>query len=213
MAGTDWLGGVGRGKAGVARYGAEWRVEVRHGMAGTLTKGEIMSKKYVFKNTFVNVNIEADVVGNELDRIYEKHGALRPTDVVDEAKPDDAPLHPVFEWNDEVAGQNWRVHTARNLIRSVHVINENKEPSAVYVNIQTPEKQREYQPVEMVVNKPDMYAVAIYEAQQRINAAKKSLEQLQNAASGSEIDTNQMATIQIAMQALATASNAVQKLH
>ena len=188
---------------------------VRHGVVrqAFLTNGGFVSKKYVFKNSFVTANVEANVVGNELDRIHQKHGALRPNDVVDEAKPEDAPLHPVFEWDDEVAGQQWRVHTARNLIRSVHVVTDNKEPSAVYVNIQNNDKQREYQPIEMVVNKPDLYAMAIYEAQQRINAAQKSLENLQDAAQNSDIDTTQLAAIQIAMKALSTASEAIQKIH
>jgi hypothetical protein len=63
------------------------------------------------------------------------------------------------------------------------------------------------------VNKPDLYGMAIHEAQQRINSAQKALEQLQNCAQESDADPTKIAAIAIAMKALATASSAVQNLH
>jgi hypothetical protein len=94
-----------------------------------------MYKKYVWKVGSRASGIDAQTLGEELGRIHEQHGALRPVDVVNEARPEDAALHPAFEWNNQKAAEEWRVHTARNLIRSVHVVNETKEPSVVYVNV------------------------------------------------------------------------------
>lgn len=170
-------------------------------------------KQFTFRDGNRISGVDADVAGLELERIHEKHGALKPKAVVDESRPDDAPLHPVFEWNDEIAAEEWRVHTARNLIRSVHVIKENSEPAPVYVNVQNANKDREYQPIDVVVQKVDLYAAAIYEAQCRINAAKKSLDDLENAAVQTNTDDVRIAAIRIAMQALSTASDAVNKLH
>ena len=34
------------------------------------------------------------------------------------------PLHKAFEWDDSVAGEQWRLHTARTLIRSIEVIHD-----------------------------------------------------------------------------------------
>lgn len=169
--------------------------------------------KYTFRNGARITKIEAQVVGEELDRIHKEHGALKPTSVVDEARPEEAALHPCFEWNDSVAAEEWRLHTARNLIRSVQVITPDNEQEPVYVSVNTENKEREYQPVSVVVKTPNLYAEAVFEAQQRINAAKKALEDLERAASSNNIESREIAAIRIAMQALATASGAVQALH
>ena len=169
-------------------------------------------RQYVFRSGSRVSGIDATVAGNELERIHQRHGALRPVDVVDAARPDTAPLHPAFEWRDAVAAEEWRKVQAQNLIRSVQVVSENEEQAPVYVSVQT-EQEREYQPLEVVVNKPDLYGMAIHEAQQRINAAKKALHELEAAASDSEVEQRHLAAIQIAMQALATASGAVEALH
>ena len=57
----------------------------------------------------------------ELQRIYEDEGTLTAKVVVDSARPDDAPLHSRFEWNDTVAGERFREVQAMELIRSVTI--------------------------------------------------------------------------------------------
>lgn len=52
---------------------------------------------------------------------YEKHGELTPQIVVEEARPKTAPLHGHFEWNNDVAGEKYRLVQAAELIRSVRI--------------------------------------------------------------------------------------------
>lgn len=58
----------------------------------------------------------------ELSLLMEAHGALTPTLLVEAARPVDAPLHDRFEWDDEVAGERYRLDQARDLIRRVRVV-------------------------------------------------------------------------------------------
>lgn len=62
----------------------------------------------------------------ELQEIYDQHNKLTPALVVDVARDPSHPLHGRFEWDDETAGEKFRLHQARQLIRSVkiRVINE-----------------------------------------------------------------------------------------
>lgn len=168
--------------------------------------------KYAFRDGSRVSNISPQVVGNELGRIHEKHGALKPTNVVEEARPEEAPLHPAFEWNDSIAAEEWRLHTARNLIRSVQVITSDNQKEAVYVSVVTEQKEREYQPLAVVAKSPDLYAEAVYEAQQRIKAAKKSLDDLERAAENTGMQSVHRQAIKTASEAIATASNAVEVL-
>jgi len=56
-----------------------------------------------------------------LNGIYDKHGVLTPSLVVDTARPVGAPLHDRFEWDDAVAGEEYRKVQAGQLIRSVKI--------------------------------------------------------------------------------------------
>lgn len=55
----------------------------------------------------------------ELTRIYASRKALTPQLVVDAARPPGSPLHDRFEWDDSVAGEEYRRYQASKLIRSV----------------------------------------------------------------------------------------------
>lgn len=57
----------------------------------------------------------------ELTGIYQKYGELTPQAVVDEARPETAPLHNRFEWDDAAAGEAYRRVQASELIRSVRI--------------------------------------------------------------------------------------------
>ncbi len=46
-------------------------------------------------------------------------GRLRPSAVVEAARPSDSPLHDLFEWDDRVAASAFRLEQARGIIRTV----------------------------------------------------------------------------------------------
>lgn len=66
--------------------------------------------------------VDVQVAGSELERIRLEHHHLTPALVVDESRPEEAPLHPVFEWRDPVAAEQWREHQAASLMRRVRVV-------------------------------------------------------------------------------------------
>ncbi len=58
---------------------------------------------------------------DELRAIYERNGVLTAPIVVEESRPADAPLHHRFEWDNDVAGDAYRLVQAAQLIREVRV--------------------------------------------------------------------------------------------
>lgn len=81
--------------------------------------------------------VEAQDVGNELERINSKYGTLIPAKVVDESKPKAAVLHDQFEWNDKTAAVEYRIHQARQIISSVCIVpeTEGKKPVQAFINV------------------------------------------------------------------------------
>ena len=126
-------------------------------------------------------NLTPQVVGDTLADIENRHGVIDPHTVVDESRPEDAPLHPVFEWCDEIAAEKWRVEQARRVVRSVEIIA--KDPSSqtqiAYVNIQS---QDGYVSAATVRSQPDLYQEALQAYRSRIEAASAQLAKLEDLA-------------------------------
>jgi len=135
-----------------------------------------MTITYSFRTGTRVSGVDAQVAGQELARISRENGELTAPLVVQDARPDDAPLHPVFEWNDEVAAELHREHQARNLIRSVQIVREGEpQPEPVYVHISS---AGSYLPAEEVVQRVDLYEQAYRDACDRLGQVQHALEQL-----------------------------------
>jgi hypothetical protein len=63
-----------------------------------------------------------DLTRAEAQRIYEKHGALRETDIVEESRDPESPLHPYFMWDDDSgAAQMGRLAIAQAFVMRITV--------------------------------------------------------------------------------------------
>lgn len=168
---------------------------------------------FVFRPGSRVAGVDAEVAGAELERIREETGVLMPDAVVEESRPKDAPLHPAFEWDNKRAGQAWRVHQARNLIRAIQVVQDGELRAPVYVNVR-PESGADpsyYQAVSAVVQNPDELQRAIGLLTEKLHAAQSALADIQRLAG--ERGPEAAALVAIAASALATARDAVQKIN
>lgn len=76
--------------------------------------------------------INAFLIGQELARIHRESETklLTAAAVVDAARDEDSPLHEHFEWDDSVAGEQFRIIQARQIIRAI-VIDESRTGEAI----------------------------------------------------------------------------------
>jgi|688.fasta_scaffold24117_4 hypothetical protein len=121
-------------------------------------------QEYFYKAGRCVANLDANTVGHELNRIYNKHGALAPATVVKESKPKQAPLHGAFEWNDQIAAEEHRLHQARQIINVVTVVPEDRPntlPVQAFINVTVvnddDKNERRYTPVKEVIDTPGLY--------------------------------------------------------
>lgn len=135
---------------------------------------------YQFRKGTRAAGIKPDTAAKELGRIYEKHGKLSPTVVVDEARPAESPLHPAFEWDDSKAAEFYRRSQAKDLIYSVEIIEESQPiPQRIYTYIPSVEA---YIPTQVVVSDVDLYVEAREEFAKRFNEALCSLQRFERIA-------------------------------
>ena len=93
---------------------------------------------------------------SQLQQIYDQHERLTPQIVVDEARDEAHPLHDRFEWDNQIAGEKYRLDQARRLIRSVRVVYREASESEAARTVRAyhairDEQGNAYQPVEEIV--------------------------------------------------------------
>lgn len=91
--------------------------------------------------------VEAQIVGDELERIRIAHGGtLTPETVVNEATNQENPIHICFTWDDTLAARKQRLQEARILIGAVEVTYhqaEKRQYHNVTVEYEAPEPTSE----------------------------------------------------------------------
>jgi len=98
--------------------------------------------------------VSAQKAGEEIERIYEENGGLDAATVVNVSRPEDAVLHPCFEWRDPIAAEKWREHQARGLMCCIVTVSPTKNggtsTTRAFYHV-----SKSYTPVEVVLKTLD----------------------------------------------------------
>lgn len=135
-------------------------------------------KKFSRKHGF-HSKMNAQIVGEEIERLQKKHGIkFNAETFVNESKPVNAPCHGCFEWDDSIAGHNWRVHQGRNEIASIEVTYldgpEHKAiPASLWVREPEPGEPGAYIPSFEAMSREDWAKQVEQEAKQYFLAGKE----------------------------------------
>lgn len=110
--------------------------------------------------------MKASELRAELLKIADREGRLEAETVVAHATPEDHPLHPQFEWNNDKAGHKYRVDQARRLIQSVHVVYRPRNEGTTIAQIFVRDPSRDpqvpgYRTVETIKSDAEMAARAV----------------------------------------------------
>ena len=180
----------------VARLGLDGHGMARSGLAGMAWNKNKEEPYMVYQWKIPGIiPTDAQTAGNELDRIYQKHGELNPADIVDESRPTSAPLHPCFEWDDAKAAEKYREHQAGNIVRNITVVcDTQEEPQNVRAFVRV---QSTYQPINIVLEDADKTQELLQSALRELKAFRdkyKTLVSLAPVMSAIEqVETEQLA--------------------
>lgn len=82
-----------------------------------------VSKKYSY-STGYNSKVKAQEVGKVLESIEESGNAVTAQSFLDASRDEDSPTHEMFEWNDSIAAEKFRLTQASNIICHLEVTEE-----------------------------------------------------------------------------------------
>ena len=155
--------------------------------------------------------LDPNKIGVTLERLSAKHDGLTPAKIVAAAKVKSSPLHRAFTWDDSEAARKLREHEARQLIRSVVIINPDRaeHPQFTHVTRVVGEgAENVYLPTVTVVADRDLFTDALGKAVARISEAQKQVTDLQQVAK----DNARLGVIQTASALLQAAHQTLEEL-
>jgi hypothetical protein len=130
-------------------------------------------------------SVPAQTVGAELERIRDRNaGKLDPDMVVHYAKSSNHPLHPLFEWDDNVAAQAYRVDQARQVIRSIEVVVDEApraKPTRAFVSV-VQDRSRHYTSVQVAMSDEQLRGQVVAQALVELEAWRKRYAELMELA-------------------------------
>jgi hypothetical protein len=140
-----------------------------------------MSEQYGWKPGS-RLKISPQIVGEELISIQQRQGALTPAIVVEESRPENAPLHSEFEWRDDIAAEEFRKEQARHMIRHVVVRKETTsgEPIVVraFVSVTDDQAKQAFFRIEDAMSDPDKRNQVLQQALRDLNAWRRKYDDL-----------------------------------
>lgn len=109
----------------------------------------------------------------------EAAGTLTADNLVEVSKPQNAPLHSEFEWNNTKAAEEWRKHQARHIINSLVVVTEPEEPAqGVRAFFKIEAREQHYESVVTIVQREDKYEALKATALRELIAIQRKYQQI-----------------------------------
>lgn len=154
------------------------------------------------------------VIDQEITRIYQRDGHVKPSIVVQEAQPKDSLLHGYFEWNNKEAANQHRLWQARHLIRVARIVNEDGQQEQLahvpVVKNEDDSREGEYKSPSAIVQSVDEYERAMSMAAAKLHGAKRAVQELEAAAGRKAEPEGLLARVSLAGKSIDTALQALQ---
>ena len=135
--------------------------------------------KYKFADGAV-VKVNAQIAAEQCE-VLASQGMLTAKNLVDISRPEDAPLHNAFEWNNTIAAEQYREEQARKIIRSLVIVKEDREPVRMFFNLVR--KDPEYKHIDVIMRDADDREKLLQLALRELETFKKKYETLTELAS------------------------------
>ena len=126
-----------------------------------------------------HIRADAQVAGEMCERLAAE-GRLDAKTLVEENRPEDAPLHGEFEWDNDAAADRWREHQARHIINCLTVKVEEREPIRAFFSIERSDPQ--YKHIDSIMRSKSETESLLEMALSELRAFERKYAQLEQLA-------------------------------
>ena len=130
-------------------------------------------------------SVKAEVAGQVMQRL-ESEGRLTAANLVEEARPEDSPMHKAFEWDDHKAAENYRKQQASKMIRAIVIreadITEGGSEEVQVKVFNQPERNCSYESLRTILLDPEKTDSLLSRAKDELRSFKAKYYQLNRLA-------------------------------
>lgn len=149
--------------------------------------------KYRYRDSYQGPrSVAPDVIVTACEAL-ETTGPLTASRVLEAAQPPEAPLHPLFEWDDQVAAHAHRLAQARSVIKAVELVIDHGPdqprdlvPFRFHVPAPRPQEEGTYVPGTVLIANMSQFDRALREALRVLDASEKLVHHLRRLVDGKE---------------------------
>lgn len=139
----------------------------------------------VYSYKTYSYSVPAQTVGKCFEKIEKKYGKVTNDLVLDDAKREDSPLHPLFEWDDTVAAHKYRLSQATQLILNLHVeteVDTTVREVRAYFNTSENDRKGTFINVNSAFENPDTRELVLKRALRELEIFRQKYESLKELA-------------------------------
>lgn len=106
-----------------------------------------------------------------------------PRQLVNSAKSKRSPIHDMFEWDNEIAGDEWRLHQARTFLAAIVIEDDEEKEVRKYHNLYIEEEEeRKYIEIEQAAEAPDLWKQVLDKALREARSWRERYKQYKELA-------------------------------
>ena len=128
--------------------------------------------------------VPAQKAGEHIEELCRKYGEVTPQILVDDARPEDALMHPLYEWNDSIAAEKYRLGQSRRITNDLIVVRvsyeepELPEPAKAFVSIKPRNESASYKPIVEALSDEDTKKQVIENARMELDSYTRKYRNL-----------------------------------
>lgn len=137
----------------------------------------IVQQHYRYKDGF-RCGVPIEQTASVMNQLASEN-RLNAKALVEVSKPENAPLHKYFEWNNDKCGDLWREYQGRTLIAHIEYVpdaSERAEPVRAFFQIESDSSN--YEPIDLIVQNEDKKQKLYETALRELNAFKKKYKNI-----------------------------------
>jgi hypothetical protein len=149
-----------------------------------------------------------------VERLLKQHGSVKPTQLLQAARPKNSPAHAGFTWDNDKAGEEFRLVQARNWLRTVRIVYQESVERLVHIPSRGNSEKNEgfYKTTSAIISIPDEFSRALSEATATLHAARRAVEELR-AAVDRDPSADRSAMVSQISKGLELMATALQMVH
>jgi len=129
--------------------------------------------------------VSPQTAGEHIEELDRLHGEVTPKILLDDSRPEDAPLHPCYEWDDGKAAEKYRLHQSKMIIGNLVIVRTEQEdlppePVRAFVSVNTGNDKASYRPTMIALSNSETKEKVIENALRELRMFEKKYRGLLN---------------------------------